>query len=191
MCSAVRSASTARHAHPHTCSTAAPDPAADTDTYSYAKRVCFLTRILGKPSRGVAGDPIAAWERHLQPATVTIDSTSASPWEWISFPGASGDCGKTEHRQRGGRKLYRADIGRGRCLDRGSDYSASGQWIPATQCLHAYSHHLQRRRVMRSTLRRAQVSDTRPATPDPSAAPLTLWKFFVLEDRTMQKLNPL
>src|ERR1700747_3379658 len=57
----------------------------DTNANSHSERLCFLTRILEKPSRSVAGESIAAWERHLQPATVAIDSGTFSPFEWISF----------------------------------------------------------------------------------------------------------
>jgi hypothetical protein len=105
----------------------------DANVNCHARRLCSRTRVLEESSRSVAGNPIAAWEADLHKAAVAIDSASASPREWTSFGGASGDCCKTERCQGRGWKLYRANIGRPRCLDRESDYPASGQRIPATQ----------------------------------------------------------
>jgi hypothetical protein len=77
---------------------------------SNTRRVCFLTRVLEKPSRRVAGDRVAAWQYHLYPATVASDPARTSPREWIAYPGPSGNCGETEHRQWRGWKLYPADV---------------------------------------------------------------------------------
>jgi hypothetical protein len=41
-----------------------------TYAYCYSRRVRFLTRVLEKPSRSLAGDRVAAWEYHLYPGTI-------------------------------------------------------------------------------------------------------------------------
>jgi hypothetical protein len=88
----------------------------NTNGYAYAdcdaKRMRFLTRVLEKPSRGVAGYRVAAWERHLYPGTIASDSARTSPWEWLTHPGQAGNRCQTEHRQRRRWKLHPANIGR-------------------------------------------------------------------------------
>ena len=69
----------------------------DANVNCHARRLCSRTRVLEESSRSVAGNPIAAWEAQLQKTAVAIDSASASPREWTSLGGASGDCCKTEH----------------------------------------------------------------------------------------------
>jgi hypothetical protein len=76
----------------------------------YAGRVCVLTRLLEKPSPGVASDRVAAWEHHLYPGTIAGDPARASPWEWTTYPCPSGNCRETEHCQRRGWKLHPANI---------------------------------------------------------------------------------
>jgi len=69
----------------------------DANVNCHARRLCSRTRVLEESSRSVAGNPIAAWEAQLQKTAVAIDSASASPREWTSLGGTSGDCCKTEH----------------------------------------------------------------------------------------------
>jgi hypothetical protein len=69
-------------------------PLRNTYAYPYG-RVRFLTGLLEKSSRGMAREPVAAWERHLYPGTIASHSTSTSPREWIGAAGVSGDCGQT------------------------------------------------------------------------------------------------
>ena len=89
-------------------------PNAHSNGYSYpqyhAVQLCFLTRLLENPC-GVAGNPITAWQRDLQSRGVTIDYGKSSARQWIGLRCAAGDCGKTKHRQRRGRKLYPTNVG--------------------------------------------------------------------------------
>jgi hypothetical protein len=139
------------------------------NAYSHAGRMCSDTRVLEK-SRAVAGQPIAAGQPHLQPTGIAIDSRRTSPWEWIGAAGTPGNRRKAKQCQRRGRKLCRADIGGGGRSDRESGCSASRQWIPATERLHAHPRPLQRGRVVQSTLPFDSPA-TRESHPDSKAAP--------------------
>jgi hypothetical protein len=115
----------------------------------------------------MAGDATAARQCYLQSAAIARDPTTASPWQWISSTGTTGDCRKTEYCQRGGRQLYPGNTCPGGCVDRGFGYPTCRQRIPATQSLPEDSSPIQRRRVVCSKLRGSVSS---PSHPDSAAA---------------------
>src|SRR4029450_3858342 len=80
------------------------------DTDSHAGWVCILTRLLEKPSSGMAGDRVAAGQCNVYTGSVASDSARTSPREWNPYPRASGNCRETEHSQRCGWKLHPANI---------------------------------------------------------------------------------
>ena len=132
------------------------------DSYSYAdtaERMCSISRVLEKSPSSVAGESVTAWEHHLQPATIVVDSGAANPWQWISSTGSSGNCRKTQYCQWRERELYPANIGRGRYFDRRPGHSASGPWIPETEWRRAHAYPIQLRRVVRSSVHFASAAD--------------------------------
>jgi len=132
------------------------------DSYSYAdtaQRMCSISRVLEKSPSSVAGESVTAWEHHLQPATIVVDSGAANPWQWIGSTGSSGNCRKTQYCQWRERELYPANIGRGRYFDRGPGHSASGPWIPETEWRRAHAYPIQLRRVVRSSVHFASAAD--------------------------------
>jgi len=132
------------------------------DSYSYAdtaERMCSISRVLEKSPSSVAGESVTAWEHHLQPATIVVDSGAANPWQWIGSTGSSGNCRKTQYCQWRERELYPANIGRGRYFDRRPGHSASGPWIPETEWRRAHAYPIQLRRVVRSSVHFASAAD--------------------------------
>jgi hypothetical protein len=72
----------------------------DAYAYSHAGRVCARPGVLEKSSRPMAGDRVAAWQRHLHAGGIVIDSTPASPRKWIGFACSSANYRRAEHCQR-------------------------------------------------------------------------------------------
>src|SRR6516165_5983466 len=92
----------------------------------------------------MAGDAATTGQQHLQPAAIAIDSEQFSRQQWISFPGAPGNCCKTQYRERRYQYLHPANIGSSRCLNWESDYPPVGNGFLPPQEVSGYIYTLTR-----------------------------------------------